>query len=612
MDSMAEGVGDEVTPLGAVEGIHLQSKESEYSWKSENCNMLESQEMIIPGEGDYSQNPPQEFAVQEGKNINRSINHVDGVEHPNTSPCSIDDAGIMVEELRVTNYNGSNLAIVGTSNSRQRMQGRQNHWQHLYQLAGGSGGGNPHGDSTHRDNGQGMSSFWEDMGCASFPELLAQKPSSDDRNEKMEQLPNTENEGASGNNPGGIRTKIISKSGFSEFFVKQTLKGKGIICRGPLRDSLHIESRDQNNLKIAGSTKVASDVLQSLASRTETPSPKGAAVLGPGGSEHDGVTLRQWLKGGHHKASKVKCLHIFKQIVDVVDGSHSQGVALKDLRPSCFRLLPSNQVKYIRSPVQRELLDGVVDHNILHTDNSLTNKRPLEQVMFPSAALYAKKQKFQENVNFSGRWHQFSSRSGYKHDSAYSSINISGRRDSCNVYREDKPGMECETQSKFSIPYASNIAQRQLTSLSDQLEEKWYRSPEELIEDGSTTSSNIYCLGVLLFEVRCCFSIYHLKLPFQTLKRFTIPPNTSSSNHGHGAKGEGLREVGSVTNSVRSISRRRMSVKLNQIAKRLRSRFLGICCSVGLFKKKDMKLKSIEYTKGDLHAETLQIGHNRG
>lgn len=95
-------------------------------------------------------------------------------------------------------------------------------------------------------------------------------------------------------------------------------------------------------------------------------------------------------------------------------------------------------------------------------------------------------------------------------------------------------------------------------------------------------------------------------------RRFTIPPNTSSSNHGHGAKGEGLREVGSVTNSVRSISRRRMTVKLNQIAKRRRSRFLGICCSVGLFKKKDMKLKSIEYTKGDLHAETLQIGHNRG
>lgn len=516
MDNMDEGVGDDVTALGAVEGAHLQSKESEYSLKPDNSNMLESGQIFIRGEGDYSQSPPQEFAVQEGKNVNRSMNHVYGLEHPHATPCLIDDAGITVEELRVTNCSGSNLAIVGTSDNRQRMRTRQNQWEHLYQLAGGSGGGNSHGDTINRDNAQTMSSFWEDMGCGAFPELLAPKLSSDDRNDRMENLPHAENEGASDNNLGGIRTKIISKSGFSEFFVKQTLKGKGTIHKGPPHHGFHVESRDQNNVKLTGSPMVSSDVSQSLALKNEMPSPEGVAEIRPGSADHGGVSLRQWLKVGRHKASKAKCLYIFRQIVDLVNHSHSQGISLKNLRPSSFRLLPSNQVSYSGSPVKREMLDGVMDHNTLHLDNSLWRKRHLKQVMFPSAALYGKKQKFEENVNFIRQWHQFPSRSGSKFETAYDrSINITCPQDSCNDYVEDNADKACETQTKFGSPCGSSIGQQHLTFLSDQLEEKWYRSPEELIEDGCTTSSNIYCLGVVLFEVRCSFLIYVINFPFQ-------------------------------------------------------------------------------------------------
>ncbi|KAG7956383.1 hypothetical protein I3843_11G121600 [Carya illinoinensis] len=529
--SMDEVVGG-ATQLGAVEGAHLQSKETEYSLKSERYNILESGEMFIPGEGDYSQIPPPEFAVQEGKNVNRSINDGNGLEHPHATPCSIDDTGVMVEELRVTNYKGSNLAIVGTSNNRERMQARQNQWQHLYQLAGGSGGGNSHAATIHRDNSPLMPSFWEDIECASFPELLAQKASGDDRNDKLEQFPNAENERAWGNNHGGIRTKILSKSGFSEFFVKQTLKGKGIIHKGPPRHGFHVEPRDQNNLKIAGSTMVASDVSQSLALKTEMPSPEGVARLGPGGSDQDGVSLRQWLKVGRHKASKIKCLNIFRQIVDGVGHSHSQGVALKDLRASSFRLLPSNQVKYIGSPVLREMLDNDVDPNTLHSNNGLMRKRPLEQVMFPSATLHAKKQKLKENVNFTRRWNHFPSRQGYKFETAHdSSIRITCPQDSCNEYNEDNPGRECETQSKFSSHCKPTIAQQHLTSLSDQLEEKWYRSPEELVEDDCTTSSNIYSLGVLFFELLGRFDTERAHAAAMSdLRHRILPPNFLSEN----------------------------------------------------------------------------------
>lgn len=493
IDGMDEGVGDEVTALGMEEGVHLQRKESEYSLKPESRDMLRSGEMFIHGEGDYSRNPTQEFTVQEGKNVYNSVNHMNGEQ--------IHDAGVMVEELRVTNYNGSNLAIIGTTNNRERMQGRQSQWQHLYQFAGGLGGGSSHGDTMHRDNSQAKSSFWEDIGCAPLAELSGQKPFADDGNDMVEQLTIAENKKASENDLGGIRTKILSKSRFSEFFVKQTLKGKGIVCKGAPRDGFHPESKVQNNLKVACTTVVASDIPPSLGSKAAMPSPAGIAGPRTGGSDHDGVSLRQWLKVKHQKASKFECLYIFRQIVNVVDYYHSQGTALKDLRPSCFRLLPSNQVKYIGSPVHRETSESSMDQNTLQSDSCLTRKRPLKQIMFPSAALYAKKQKFSENKNFISQWHQFSSLSGYKRETAHdSNVNSTCPRDSCNEYNEDNPSSETQSKSSSS-PFTSSIAQQRLISLGDQLEEKWYTSPEELGGGGCTIASNIYCLGVVLFEL---------------------------------------------------------------------------------------------------------------
>lgn len=551
---------DEAEPLGAMEGARLQSKESEYSRRPEGRNMLESQEMFITGEGDYNRSPPQEFAVQEGKNL-RSINHGKGLEQPHANRFSMDETGITVEELRVTNYNGSNVAIVGTSSNRERMQARQNQWQHLYQLAGGSGGVNSRGDTMNKDNGHAISSFWEDIGGMPFPELLAQKPFGGDNKDMTEHITSAENRDASVHN-GVIRTKIISKSGFSEFFVKKTLKGKGIVCKGPFRDVFHdgtrdqsalkigprdqnilkigtkdqntlkIGTRDQNTLKIGTSAMVASDISPGLGSKTALPSLGVAGFKAPGGSDHDGVGLRQWLKVGHRKASKVECLYIFRQIVGVVDHFHSQGIALKELRPSCFRLLPSNQVKYIGSPIEREALNSIGDQNALNSDNSLIRKRPLEQVTFPSAALYAKKQKFGESANFIRRWHQLPPRSCQKLETTYDSSNSNTYpRDSCEVYNEANPSRECEIQSKPSSPCASTIAHQQLISLSDQLEEKWYRSPEELNEGGCTPSSNIYCLGVLIFEFLGRFDSERARAAAMSdLRHRILPPNFLSEN----------------------------------------------------------------------------------
>ncbi|XP_040933821.1 protein SPA1-RELATED 2 isoform X5 [Gossypium hirsutum] len=59
--------------------------------------------------------------------------------------------------------------------------------------------------------------------------------------------------------------------------------------------------------------------------------------------------------------------------------------------------------------------------------------------------------------------------------------------------------------SNFGSSHSSNSAQHQPVSVNEQLEEKWYASPEEINEGVCTILSNIYSLGVLLFELLCQF-----------------------------------------------------------------------------------------------------------
>ncbi|XVF13017.1 hypothetical protein REPUB_Repub08aG0170900 [Reevesia pubescens] len=518
--SMDRGLADEVAPIDAAEGAHLQGKEVEFLVKPDSCSMLESQEMVIPSEVNALENSFHVLGdVLEGKNVLE-----DG--------CA-GDANDMVEELTVRNYNGSNLPMFGTSNNRERMQMRQNHWQHFYQLVGGSGSG---GSCANRDN-NAMPSMSQDVGYASFSEFLGHKLLNDGRNEATEQLMSGENNEVSGSrlSHGGIKTKILSKSGFSEFFVKTTLKGKGIICRGPSHDVSRVEPRHQDNtkstggtvvapkslVKAAGSPVVASNTAMILGNRTGMTSSNG--ILGPMAVEcdHDGMNLREWLKVQCHKAKKAERLYIFRQIVDLIDYSHSQGVILHDLCPSCFKLLQANRVKYIGSGVQKGFLDTDLDKDFPPSDNFLIRRRPMKQGMISSVGLCAKKQKFNENTNLT-RWPLFHSRGSLKIETTNST------QFSHNEYSEHCLNTEF---SNSGSPNASNSAQQQLISVNEQLEEKWYASLEELNEGVCTILSNIYSLGVLLFELLCNFESERAHVAAMLdLRHRIFPPTFLSEN----------------------------------------------------------------------------------
>ncbi|KVH95351.1 G-protein beta WD-40 repeat-containing protein [Cynara cardunculus var. scolymus] len=415
---MDEIAANEATAINNIDSKRFLRKESGFLPSRRSSNMLEMQEMLIPGDINVQESKMGLFIdVLDGKNVTR----VDTSEHACVSPRFVDDTGTMVEELTVRNCNSGNLEI-GASSARDKMMHKgQNNWQQFHRRAEGA-----------------VTGVWEDSGSTLFPELLNNKQQSENQKDTMDNSRREEKQPALCNtllSPGGIRTKILSQSGFSQYFVKNTLKGKGVICSGPSHDGL-VHIRDQNHQKDA-----LRDFNSAPDSSKETivhPS-DGIAESWPNVSGvHDGLCLREWLKAGQNKVDKSKSLYIFKQILDLVDSSHSRGVALQALRPSSFKLTLSNQVLYTGSPIQKELMGNIVGKEFHHMENNGDEKRPLEHDPLLGDNRSSKRRKHGDERNSFRRWPQFTARAGFKYGNAHDIGAVNGfPRDSGYGFNEE-------------------------------------------------------------------------------------------------------------------------------------------------------------------------------
>lgn len=526
-------MSEDMTLLDVTEDAHVQNKvrqdaqENEYSLKPENTNIVESQEMVIPVDGGYSQDYPHEFTdILEGKNLNRCKNNVKLSDQPECSPHCMDDAGVMVEELTVKNHNGSNLAIIGPSNNRARLLSRHSQWQHLYQLGSGSGSGSSRIDTSYKNNGQAVTPGLENGGYTSFPEAFAGRASRNDCGEELEEMKGTDNKG--GDTHGSIRTKILSKSGFPEFFVKSTLKGKGIIRRGVQLEGFNVEHRNPKNARIAGGITLASDSSLQPDVKPVIPALYRKSEHKHRGSSLDGISLREWLKVPNQTVNKIKCLYIFRQVVELVDRSHARGVLLHDLRPSSFRMLTTNQVRYFGTFIQGKTSESLLVKDSQCSDSHLTRKRPLEQGNFPSFGISPKKQKDAQNMSLMVRHSHFPLKSG-------ANLETANTRD-CNKNDLENYNEHFAEQGGWNKPAGLRAYDSARTSISDLLEETWYASPEELITGCCSAKSNIFSLGVLLFELLGKFeSDGALAAAMSNLRERILPPNFLADN---------LKEVG--------------------------------------------------------------------
>lgn len=481
-------------------------------------NALGSPIMCASMRSDWAESSTTDYmdtSRMEEKDLSRSAIPLAEAEPPCSILCSVKDSGHVVEELTVGNYRTSHQAL-----GRSLDSNRQHRWQNIYQLVNASRDKASHGDYVHEDKekllsraGKQLMKMRSDLWSGLKPLLTKQighdskaisphSMASDKRVVSSIILPN-----------GDASLKTSSMPGFSQPPLKKVLKGKGVLCRNQEAlpecggaDAGHIDG------KLDYARKVASDALVRSSSNND----KSRVDRSCPESLYEGISLREWLKPGHCRRDKVESLLIFKQTVELVDLAHSQGVAFQDLRPSCFNLLPSNRVIYTGSSTKTE--QGVP------IPCAFVKKRPLEQVAGSYCSLVPKKQRLGEETKSLQQQSRYSSSSGF-------GTKPMDGNNSHETGAQDSRFVELQSQ-KHSNYQSSCMETRQLSfSLTLQSEEKWYRSPELLNGGPNTFSSNIYNLGVLLFELLSWFeSFEENSVAMLDLRDRILPPSFLSEN----------------------------------------------------------------------------------
>nr|GMD61907.1 protein SUPPRESSOR OF PHYA-105 1-like isoform X1 [Ipomoea batatas] len=372
------------------------------------------------------------------------------------------------EELRMRNNRISNPESVSCSNTHEQMNDRQQiQWNKFYNLAGGFTSSYCNQVLMSTDKGLVTSMPKESMPTTA-PDPDEMKPPPIKHNIEcsgaLSTYLNSDANGISPNNGlfGDNRSKILSTSSFSQFFARKSLKGKDVLSKRPEPSAEFpsaIVMQEKNNP--APLSRTATDFLLNQGATFQAPlhCHDGA---GPKLSQNE-INLREWLCSRGSEINKDHRLHLFRKVVQLVDIAHSQGNVFLDLRPSCLILHSYDDVKYIGSTVQIGCM-GLGNQNMMR-------KRPPELDKHISNSRGTKQQKLHE--------------------------------------------VQYNSERNYSCGGGSSIeADRLLESDFVRLEKRWYTSPEEL-DDRVLASSNIYSLGVLLFEVHSAamLDLHHRVLP---------------------------------------------------------------------------------------------------
>ncbi|KAL8510237.1 hypothetical protein ACS0TY_017158 [Phlomoides rotata] len=184
-------------------------------------------------------------------------------------------------------------------------------------------------------------------------------------------------------------------------------------------------------------------------------------------AECNDVSLRQWLDNPERSVEPLECLHIFSQIVDVVNVAHLQGIVVHNVRPSCFIMSSYNRVSFIESA---SCSDSGSDSPEYGATDSHSRRNPAaSQINSETSCL----------------------QSGSGH------------------------APEAAGDKNQSFPMKQIL----------QMESNWYTTPEEASGGSASCASDIYQLGVLLFELFCTFgSLEEKSATMASLRHRVLPP----------------------------------------------------------------------------------------
>ncbi|KAM0866586.1 hypothetical protein ACQ4PT_042537 [Festuca glaucescens] len=328
-----------------------------------------------------------------------------------------------------------------------------------------------------------------------------------------------------------MRSKTVTPpSGLQGSPFKNGLKGKGVTYQAA-REEMQLQANARSRAPIS---KIPSSTHDSVTRLDGTFFNTAGNVSE---SQHEGTSLRELIKPARQAMSKFEKMHLFKQILDHVDKSHARGLTLQHLRPSYFIVTSPNQVKYTGSYTTQDLSAPAKPE--MAADEVFNRKRCLDQktVLQESngngnSILKYQKVGEQGSVAIRRPIHAFRTdhRGGNQREGA--DLGASGQGNSSCTARG---------HFKFGEPYYginASYAQR-LSNYSNQesvleprvLEDSWYRSPEELSQLKGTFPSNIYSLGVLLFELFCCCETWEQHCAAMSdLRHRILPPSFLSES----------------------------------------------------------------------------------
>lgn len=223
------------------------------------------------------------------------------------------------------------------------------------------------------------------------------------------------------------------------------------------------------------------------------------------------ISLRQWLDKPDRSVDFFECLHIFRQIVEIVNAAHCQGVVVHNVRPSCFVMSSFNHISFIESASCSDTSSDSLGDG-MNNDQGIEVKTPTSHC--PHDIMH----------------HQ----SLGSEDFAPAKISVAARSDS-----------SCMLSSAVYAARASLIEETEENKMKDRrkdeevegkkqsfpmkqillMEMSWYTSPEEVSGTPSSCASDVYRLGVLLFELFCPLSSREEKSrTMSSLRHRVLPP----------------------------------------------------------------------------------------
>ncbi|XP_058754839.1 protein SPA1-RELATED 4-like isoform X1 [Vicia villosa] len=227
--------------------------------------------------------------------------------------------------------------------------------------------------------------------------------------------------------------------------------------------------------------------------------------------EWDDISLRQWLDKPDRSVDFFECLHVFRQIVEIVNAAHCQGVVVHNVRPSCFVMSSFNHISFIESASCSDTgSDSLGDG--MNGEQGGEAKTPTSHC--PRDMMHPQSLGGEDFLPAKNSMAARSDSSCMLSSAVYAARASLIEETEENKMKDRRKDEEVEVK-KQSFPMKQIL----------QMEMTWYTSPEEVSGTPSSCASDVYRLGILLFELFCPLSSREEKSrTMSSLRHRVLPP----------------------------------------------------------------------------------------